>query len=185
MNQIEVIEKISKLFLKSFETLRFDINSRVKVWKSDEKISIEVPDFSSILEEYKKVSTQEVIQFLQSQSEAVENGEMSPIEAYRRLRGLKEIIDTCIWDIESDVKAEITRNPKDYFDFSLSTRRTLQYKQCEVYNQKQEELKAIEEKIKIATEMHAKWDTYVDSDGVIIEPVEVKYTEVLTYKPKR
>ncbi len=127
----------------------------------------------------------EVIQFLQSQSEAVENGEMSPIEAYRRLRGLKEIIDTCIWEIESDVKAEITRNPKDYFDFSLSTRRTLQFKQCEAYNQKQEELKAIEEKIKRATEMKEKWDTYIDADGVIIEPVEVKYTEVLTYKPKR
>ena len=132
-----------------------------------------------------KITTQEVIQFLQSQSEAVENGDMSSIEAYRRLRGLKEIIDTCIWEIESDVKAEITRNPKDYFDFSLSTRRTLQFKQCEAYNQKQEELKAIEEKIKRATEMHEKWDTYIDADGVIIEPVEVKYTEVLTYKQKR
>ena len=43
-----------------------------------------------------ETTTQEVIQFLQSQSEAVENGEMSPIEAYRRLRGVKEIIDTCI-----------------------------------------------------------------------------------------
>jgi hypothetical protein len=33
--------------------------------------------------------------------------------------------------------------------------------------------------------MKEKWDTYIDADGVIIEPVEVKYTEVLTYKPKR
>jgi hypothetical protein len=53
-------------------------------------------EFEKWAEENLKTTTQEVIQFLQSQSEAVENGEMSPIEAYRRLRGLKDIIDTCI-----------------------------------------------------------------------------------------
>ena len=61
-------------------------------------------------------------------------------------------------------------------------RTTYNYKDNDEWNAKNQELKEIEKKLKIATDLMMKWDTYVDSDWVIIEPVTTTNTEVLTYK---
>lgn len=122
----------------------------------------------------------------------VQNWEISPIKAYRDLRTLKDFLENCLKQIDEEVRREVALNPSEYKDFSLSTRKTYQYSENEEYNIKKkeydiknEELKELEKQIKLATEASEKWNTYIDKDGVVIEPVNVKYSERLTYTPKK
>jgi hypothetical protein len=50
------------------------------------------------------------------------------------------------------------------------------------FNYKYAELAQRQDKLQIATEMSLKWDSYVDVDWVIIDPVPKKTTESLYLK---
>lgn len=112
----------------------------------------------------------------------VKEWEINRTFAYKKFKEFEKELKEAYEQIQTNIKDEITANPLEYKQFSLTTRKTLNYKENEEYSKKQEELKEIEKKIKIATEMNEKGDSYVDSDWVIIEPVSVSFSEVLTYR---
>ena len=143
-------------------------------------IQWKVSDFLDI-----KIVTWDVIDFIERKTQEVKDGDVSCISVYRTLRGLKNVLESAIKEIESDVVSEVQDSPWEYLDFRVSTRTTYQYNTSPLYAQKQQELKDIEILLKQATENKMKgiWHT-TDADGMIIDPVEVKYTQVLTYSPK-
>ena len=110
------------------------------------------------------------------------DGEMNWINLYIYLKEMERKIKDAQKKINEVVKKEVTDNPNEYRDFTVTWRTTYNYKDNDEWNAKNNELKEIEKKLKIATDMMMKWDTYVDSDWVIIEPVTTTNTEVLTYK---
>ena len=80
---------------------------------------------------------------------------------------------------------QVQAYPKEYLDFRVSTRTTYQYNTSPLYIEKSKELKDIETLLKQATENKMKGIGHTtDAEGMIIDPVEVKYTQVLTYSPK-
>ena len=132
-----------------------------------------------------RLETGNVLEFINSKTEAVKEWEESCISVYRTLRGLKNVLESAIKEIESDVVDTVQAYPKEYLDFRVSTRTTYQYNTSPLYIEKSKELKDIETLLKQATENKMKgiWHT-TDAEGMIIDPVEVKYTQVLTYSPK-
>lgn len=132
-----------------------------------------------------EVDIYKVLDFINSKTEAVKEWEESCIAVYRTLRGLRNVLESAIKEIESDVVDQVQAYPKEYLDFRLSTRTTYQYNTSPLYIEKSKELKDIETLLKQATENKMKGIGYTtDADGMIIDPVEVKYTQVLTYSPK-
>ncbi len=137
------------------------------------------------MNEILKAKHLQAVQSLEEVVEGVLSGEISPVQAYSVMKDFKKSMDDSLKFIETQVISQIEADPNEYPEFRISTRKTLQYKDNPLYAEKQKELKEIESQIKIATEMHEKGDSYVDSDGVIIDPVEIKFTQVLTYTPKK
>ena len=132
-----------------------------------------------------RLETGHVLEFINSKTEAVKEWEETSISVYRTLRGLKNVLESAIKEIESDVVDQVQAYPKEYLDFRVSTRTTYQYNTSPLYIEKSKELKDIETLLKQATENKSKGLGYVtDAEGMIIDPVEVKYTQVLTYSPK-
>lgn len=130
------------------------------------------------------MNIKDMLEFIAKHVTDVKEWEMTCIESYRRLRGFKKAIEGAIKEIESDVIWEVEQNKQEYLDFSVSTRTTYNYKDSTLFLDKQSELKEIEKTLKVATDMNSKWDTYCDSEWNVIEPVGLKYTQVLTYKPR-
>lgn len=132
-----------------------------------------------------QLETRHVLEFINSKTEAFKEWEESCIAVYRTLRGLRNVLESAIKEIESDVVDTVQASPREYLDFRVSTRMTYQYNTSPLYAQKQQELKDIETLLKQATENKNKGLGYItDAEGMIIDPVEVKYTQVLTYSPK-
>ncbi len=114
----------------------------------------------------------------------IEDWEISPIVAYRKFKYFEWIIKNALKNIESSTIDMVEDNPLTEKEFIVSVRRTLQYKESPLYIEKYDELKSVESAIKIATDMKEKGATYVDEDWVLIDPVDVKFKKILTYKPK-
>ena len=132
-----------------------------------------------------RLETAHVLEFINSKTEAVKEWEESCIAVYRTLRWLKNVLESAIKEIESDVVDTVQAYPKEYLDFRVSTRTTYQYNTSPLYIEKSKELKDIETLLKQATENKMKGIGHTtDAEGMIIDPVEVKYTQVLTYSPK-
>lgn len=112
--------------------------------------------------------------------QSVERGEMKASRAYVELRSIKSEIDDILKDVEREVVGELTQlNDKEelivlgYKISHVKGRVTYNYKQSEVWNEKKNALKEVEEKLKQATKMKAE---IVDKEtGEIFEPVEVKH----------
>ena len=105
------------------------------------------------------------------------------IKLYKQLKEIEKLLKISFEKLTPLVIREVENNKWEYKEFSISQRKTLNYKENYLYLSKNNELKEIEKQIKIATEMHEKGSSYVDKDWVIIDPVSVSYSEVLTYRP--
>jgi hypothetical protein len=114
----------------------------------------------------------------------VKNGEINRTFAYSKFKQFEKWLKEAYEQIQDNVKNEIIKDPLEYKQFTLTTRKTLNYKENTEYVKKQAELKDLERVIKIATDMNEKGASYIDEDWVIIEPVTVSYSEVLTFKSK-
>jgi len=123
--------------------------------------------------------------------EDIENGEISPIVAYKSFKRMTGIISNALKLIEGQVRDSVEESPLEHKEFKISTRRTYDFKSSEYYNQKLEEfkieenkknLKAVEKLIKTATDMDK---TLYDDNGEAIEKVEVKFNKILSYTPKK
>lgn len=136
----------------------------------------------SIFEELDvKVELKDVIDFLDSELISVVKWEKTAIEVYRKIRGLEKHIAQIKKEIEPNVTDEVEENPMDYPDLRISTRTTYNFKESPLYVEKYDELKEIEKTLKVATDMKNKWDTYCNENWEVIEPVSIKYAQVLTY----
>jgi len=125
----------------------------------------------------------------------VKKWEISPVIAYKKFRDFEKILKNAFKEIEDLTINQIEQSPLEHKDFRISVRKTIDIKKHPLFLEKNEklektkefqELKQIEEKIKIATELSQKWWVYVDEETwEIIEPAEVKMKKYLTYTPKK
>lgn len=106
----------------------------------------------------------------------------NPIKLYKNLKRFEKFLKKKQLEIEENVVDLVEENPWEYPQFSITTRQTFQYKENAEYLEKYDELKEFEKKVKTATEMNKKWDNFIDSDWVIIDPVEIKFKRVLTFR---
>lgn len=113
------------------------------------------------------------------------DGEISWSNLYIYLKEIEKKLKEAQKKVEEVVKKEVTDNPNEYRDLSVTRRTTYNYKDNDEWVAKNKELKEIEDKLKKATQMQEKWDTYIDSDWVIIEPVTTNNIEVLVYKKSK
>lgn len=113
-----------------------------------------------------------------------EDWAITAVQAYRHLRWLKKLIEQNLKAIEPEVRDLVESDPTEFNDFKVTTRTSYQYKQSPMYIEKYDAMKEIEKKLKTATDMHMSWDSFVDENWEIIEPVEMKYTSILTYTKK-
>ena len=93
--------------------------------------------------------------------------------AEKQFKELKEFVD-------EKTKTEVYEWKTDKFELRL--RSTYDYKEDKEWSKIYAELSQRQEKLQIATEMSLKWDSYVDSDWVIIQWVNKKTTESLYIK---
>ena len=126
----------------------------------------------------------QLITWLQEIVKAVKDWEISPIIAYKKFKDFDKMLKDSYEAIQSEVKDELYKYPWEYKEFTLTTRKTLNYKENQEYMKKQTELKDLEKIIKIATDMNEKGASYVDEDWVVIDPVSYNLSEVLIYKAK-
>lgn len=121
----------------------------------------------------------------------IEDWEISPIVAYRQFRYYQGIIDNALKLIENRTRDMVEENPLLHKDFRISTRKTYDFKSSEFYNQKleeiwlekaKEEIKEVEKLLITATDL---WKVIYDENWVAIEPVEVKFNQILSYTPKK
>lgn len=123
----------------------------------------------------------DVIDFLDSELISVVEWEKTATEVYRKIRGLEKHLSKIKKEIEPNVTDEVEQNPMDYPDLRISTRTTYNFKESPLYVEKYNELKEVESVLKNATDMKNVWGTYCDEDWEVIEPVSVKFSQVLTY----
>jgi len=121
----------------------------------------------------------------------IENGEISPIVAYKYLRSFEWTIKNALKLIENQTRDMVEESPLEYKEFRISIRKTYDIKSNAYYNSKYEELqiaekldemKKIEKLVKVATD---NWESIITEDWEIIEPVEVKNSQILSYTPKK
>jgi len=113
------------------------------------------------------------------------NWEERPTKIYKKLKWLEKYVKKWIKELEEPTREEVERDPLEFPEFSISTRKTFDFKQNSDYLKEYNKIKELENKLKIASEMNLKWESYVDADWVIVEPVEVKFNTILTYKQPR
>jgi hypothetical protein len=122
--------------------------------------------------------------------EMIENWEISPIVAYKYFRSFEATIKNALSLIENKTRDMVEQSPLEHKDFRISTRKTYDFNSSWFYNHKLEELqinenkeklKEVEKLIKSASDM---WKTLYDEEWVAIEPVEVKFNQILSYTPK-
>lgn len=123
--------------------------------------------------------------------ELIEDGEISPIVAYKYFRSFEATIKNALSLIENRTRDMVEENPLLHKDFRISTRKTYDFKSSEFYNQKleeiwlekaKEEIKEVEKLLITATDL---WKVIYDENWVAIEPVEVKFNQILSYTPKK
>lgn len=121
----------------------------------------------------------------------IEDWEISPIVAYKNFRYYQGIIDNALKLIENRTRDMVEENPLLHKDFRISTRKTYDFKSSDFYNQKleeiwlekaKEEIKEVEKLLITATDLGK---VIYDDNWVAIEPVEVKYNQILSYTPKK
>lgn len=122
--------------------------------------------------------------------EMIENWDISPIVAYKYFRSFEATIKNALALIENRTRDMVEQSPLEHKDFRISTRKTYDFKSSWFYTQKyeeleieqrQNELKEVEKLIKIASD---NWKSFYDENWVMIEPVEIKYNQILSYTPK-
>lgn len=122
--------------------------------------------------------------------ELIEDWEISPIVAYKNFKYYQWIIDNALKLIENRTRDMIEQSPNEHKDFRISVRKTYDFKSSAFYNHLMEELKIDENKeklkeaeklIKSASDMSK---TLYDENWIAIEPVDIKFNQILSYTPK-
>ena len=115
----------------------------------------------------------------------VQEGEVEATTAYKKMKDFEKQMKKVYKQIEELAVDEVSENKGEYPEFTISERKTYNYKENEEYLEKYKELKELEKDIKTATDIAEKSSSYVDKDWVVIDPVSVKYSRIFTYRPKK
>lgn len=114
----------------------------------------------------------------------VMDGTFSALEAYGNMKKLEKFLKSCISEIEDAAISEANLHDEKTFTekgFKFTKREgkaTYSFKHIESWNTKKDELKKIEDLSKSSLSNWEKFKTaVVDSDGVVIEPCQVKYSK--------
>ena len=118
-------------------------------------------------------NTQKIIDMINEWEISASQVKLFMNTAEKQFKQLKEFVD-------EKTKREIDEWKTDRF--KLISRSTYDYKEDKERQRIYAELAQRQDKLQIATEMSLKWDSYVDVDWVIIEPVPKKTTESLYLK---
>jgi polyhydroxyalkanoate synthesis regulator phasin len=118
-------------------------------------------------------NTQKIIDMINEWEISASQVKLFMNAAEKQFKQLKEFVD-------EKTKREIDEWKTDRF--KLISRSTYDYKEDKERQRIYAELAQRQDKLQIATEMSLKWDSYVDVDWVIIEPVPKKTTESLYLK---
>jgi hypothetical protein len=118
-------------------------------------------------------NTQKIIDMINEWEISASQVKLFMVTAEKKFKQLKDFID-------ENTKIEIDEWKTD--KFKLVSRSTYDYKEDKERQRIYAELAQRQDKLQIATEMSLKWDSYVDVDWVIIDPVPKKTTESLYLK---
>jgi len=113
----------------------------------------------------------------------IEEWWIEAIQVYQQFKDVEKLLKKATSKITEQTIEEVRQNPEEYKVFSIANRKTYQFKENKEYNEKYKELKEIESKLKQATDMSLDWNSFIDENGEVISPINVKYTEYLVYKP--
>jgi len=171
-----MLEKITKMFWLSQEERLEEIKKLSK-----EELSLILITFLQV----ENWDFQAIKNILDKNMEKQENWEILTPKLYWSLKSLEKYLKKLLKELEQPTKDVVEADPSEFPEFSISVRKTFDFKENKDYFEEYQKLKELESKLKTASEMNLKWETYVDADWVIVEPVPVKFNEILTYKPKK
>ena len=124
--------------------------------------------------------------------------EASCIATYKELKRIEkesaELLKASLEEVWKEVINKVDTNPAEFSEFRVSNRVTFDFKwytyapyvaKVEVFEKAKEEVKALEDIVKKATDMSMTNKALVDEEWEIIPPVPFKYNRILTYTPKK